>query len=154
LQLRELEACVTATGTQDPPPPEWLLIRDARLLLNAGHVRRAVFDAGTAAELAMTALIDKYLGEADTQEAVRKAIAGGFSNLGAKNALLKILLPGLLPERVQPDLIEKRNTAGHGGGQITVEEAMRAIEIATEIIESAHPLDRLLPIQISEESAG
>lgn len=144
LQLRELEACVTTTGTQDPPPAEWLLIRDARLLLNAGHIRRAVLDAGTAAELAMTTLVDSYLDGANAQEPLREAIAGAFSNLGAKSALLKTLRPGLLPQRVQPDLIDKRNAASHGGDQITFEEARSAIEVATKIVEAAHPLAGLL----------
>jgi hypothetical protein len=49
LELHDLEGCVTATGNQDPPPAEWLFIRDARSLLNAGENRRAVLDAGTAA---------------------------------------------------------------------------------------------------------
>jgi hypothetical protein len=77
-----------------------------------------------------------------------------LGNLGAKNALLKILLPGLLPERVQPDLIEKRNTASHGGDQITFEEARTAVETATKIVESAHPLASLLPAQTLGDPAG
>ena len=58
---RTLLACtrLAANGTQ--PPDEWLFIRDARSLVNARQYRRAVIDAGTAAELAMTALIDPTL---------------------------------------------------------------------------------------------
>jgi hypothetical protein len=146
LQLSEIEACVTATGNQDPHP-EWLFIRDARSLLRAGQARRAVLDAGTAAELAMTALIDDYLDEVNTEQPLRTALAGGFGNLGAKKALLHVLRPGLLPGQVQPDLIEKRNTASHGYGDITLAEAHTAVEIATEIVELAHPLADFLPTQ-------
>jgi hypothetical protein len=114
--------------------------------LNADQSRRAILDAGTAAELAMTTLIDKYLDHTNVaQEPVRQALARGYNNLGAKKELLKILRPGLLSTRVQPDLIDKRNTASHGDDQITFEQAQVAVEIATEIVESAHPLAGLLP---------
>ena len=152
LQLSDLEACITATGNQDPPPAEWLLIRDARSLLRAGQARRAILDAGTAAELAMTTLIDKHLDDTNADAGVRKGIVKGYRNLGAKKSLLALLRPGLLSDRVQPDLIDKRDTAihgrskaGHGWDKVTFDQAQTAVEIATEIVESAHPLASLLP---------
>lgn len=152
LQLDLLEACVTTTGNQDPPPAEWLFIRDARALVNAGQIRRAVLDAGTAAELAMTTLVDQHLEEAHAEEALRRALTRGYNTLGAKRELLELLRPGLLPAGVQPDLINVRNTASHGrsrAGQrwdeITAEQGAKAVEIATTIVELAHPLASLLP---------
>lgn len=145
LSLEDMRRCVAVTGRQTPPA-EWILIRDARLLLNAGHIRRAVLDAGTAAELAMTALVDEYLADANALEPLRTAIAKGYNNLGAKHALFKLLRPGLLPQQTQPDLIDKRNTASHGGDQITVDEAIEAIQIATTIVDAAHSLDDLLGV--------
>jgi hypothetical protein len=50
---------------------------------------------------------------------------------------------------VQPDLIEKRNTASHGYGDLTLAEAQTAVEIATEIVELAHPLANFLPTHAS-----
>lgn len=153
LQLSQFEACVTAAGNQDPPP-EWLFIRDARSLLRAGQARRAILDAGTAAELAMTTLIDKHLDDTNADAGVRKGIVKGYRNLGAKKSLLALLRPGLLTDRVQPDLIDKRDTAihgrskaGHGWDEVTFDQAQTAVEIASEIVESAHPLANLLPIQ-------
>ena len=51
LDHRTLTGCMqlAANGTQ--PPDAWLFIRDARSLVNARQYRRAVLDAGTAAEL-------------------------------------------------------------------------------------------------------
>jgi len=102
----------------------------------------------------MTTLIDKYLDDTNADEAVRKAMTRGYGNLGAKKELLGILRPGLLPTRVQTDLVDKRNTAshgrskaGHGWDEITFEQAQTAVEIATEIVESAHPLVSLLRTQ-------
>lgn len=151
LQLADIQKCVAAAGDQSPPA-EWLFIRDARSLLGAGQARRAILDAGTAAELAMTALIDQYLDDtAVTDEAVRAAF-GRFNNLVAKQEVLKLLRRGLLPERTRPDLIDVRNTAIHGRGaagrgwdEVTLEQAEKALEIATEIVEAAHPLTSLLP---------
>lgn len=155
LQLSELEACVTATGNHAVPPEDWRFIRDARSLLQAGQARRAVLDAGTAAELAMTALIDSYLDDANANEAMEDAFTRGWGNLGAKKELLKILRPDLLSEAVptvQADLIDLRNTASHGRSksgrrwdEITLEQAQTAVEIATAIVELAHPLRGLLP---------
>jgi hypothetical protein len=143
LQLHELEACVTAIG--DQPPAEWLFIRDARSHLNAFEFRRAVIDAATAAELAMTALIDKFLDDASVLEPVRKALARSSTNLGGKKEVLNLLWPGLLPSSVQNDLINKRNGASHRGEEYGDDETRAAIDIATAIVESAYPLASLLP---------
>lgn len=154
LVLSDLEECIAATSNQAVIPEDWLFIRDARSLLKAGQPRRAVLDAGTAAELAMTTLIDSYLDGADATEEMGDAFTRGWGNLGAKKELLKILQPGLLSgvPSVQTDLIDLRNTASHGrskGGrrwdQITLDQARAAVEIATKIVELAHPLANLLP---------
>ncbi len=153
LHLRDLQTCITAAGNQ-APPAEWLFIRDARSLLQAGQSRRAVLDAGTAAELAMTLLIDEYLDEKHADEAVGKAFVRGWANLGAKKELLSILRPGLMSgvPTVQADLIDLRNTASHGRSKagrrwedINFEQALTAVEIASAIVELAHPLASLLP---------
>jgi hypothetical protein len=51
-------------GNQDPPPAEWLFIRDARSLLNAGDFRRAVIDApalASASGVAIAARIARWM---------------------------------------------------------------------------------------------
>lgn len=145
LQLQELEACVTATGNQDPPPAEWLFIRDARSLVNAGQNRRAVIDAGTAAELAMTTLIDNYLVSAHTDEPVKKALLKRYTGLEGRSALLRRLRPGLLSDQLGRDLIELRNVATHGGQALTDTQAQTAVDMAMNIVEGAYPLTSLLP---------
>lgn len=80
LESSDLQACVTAAGDQ-APPAEWLFIRDARSLLGAGQNRRAMIDAGTAAEVAMTNLIDRYLAAEEIAEPVRKALAKRYTAL-------------------------------------------------------------------------
>jgi uncharacterized protein (UPF0264 family) len=121
------------------------------LLLNSGHVRRAVLDAGTAAEIAMNVLVGRCLDETNTEEAVKKAITDRCDSLGGMNDLLGSLKPDLLSPNVKSDLISKRNIAIHGRSrsgrrwdEITVDEAIKAIETAAAIVDAAHPLADLL----------
>lgn len=150
LGLADMKRCVNATGCQDPPA-EWSLIRDARLLLNAGQIRRAVLDIGTAAELAMTLLVDRHLDDTNTDEAVKKAITERYDSLGAMNDLLRSFKPELLSPNVQTDLIALRNIAIHGRNrsgkrwdQITIDEAIKAFHTAAAIVDAARPLADLL----------
>jgi hypothetical protein len=154
VSLEDLRRCVAVTGRQNPPA-EWLLIRDARLLLNAGHIRRAVLDAGTAAEIAMTLLVDRCLDDLNTDDAVKDAVTSRHDNLGRMAGLLRSLRSDLLPPDVESDLIPLRNIAIHGRNrsgnrrwdQITVDEAIKAFHIAAAIVDAAYPLDDLLASQ-------
>jgi hypothetical protein len=146
LEVEDLQACAAAAGN-GPPPLEWQLIRDARSLLNARQKRRAVIDAATAAELAMTLLIENYLDDANALEGVRTAITRSANNLGSKKRVLELLRPDLVDRRVQEDLINKRNGASHSGQEFTAEEVQAALDIATAVVESAYPLAGLLPTQ-------
>jgi hypothetical protein len=144
LELHDLQACVTATGNQGAPPVEWLFIRDARSLLNGGQSRRAVIDAATAAELAMTTLIDRYLATANTDEIVTTALVNRYRALEGRTDLLRRLRPGLLSNRLQHDLIDPRNDATHGGSSLTDAQAQTAVDLAVDIVEEAYPLADLL----------
>ncbi|BBZ28101.1 hypothetical protein MMAD_23960 [Mycolicibacterium madagascariense] len=143
LQLDELQSCATLAGEQ-APPAEWLLIRDARSLLGAGQNRRAIIDAGTAAELAMTALIDESLNDAGTDERVRKALTDRYGALEGRQKLLRLLSPDILSAQLQRDLIEPRNRATHAGREFTDAQAAAAVSMATSIVEAARPLAGLL----------
>ena len=145
LELHGLQACATATGNHGAPSTEWVFIRDARSLLNGGQHRRALIDAATAAEVAMATLIDKYFATADTDEIVRTALVDRYQALEGRTELLKRLRPGLLSNRLQRHLIEPRNDATHGGHSLTFEQAQTAVDMATDIVQEAHPLASLLP---------
>ncbi len=145
LELRDLEACVTAAGNQDPPPADWLFIRDARSLLNGRENRRAVIDAATAAELAMTTLIDQYLATSNTDEPVRTALVNRYKALEGRAALLRRLRSRFLSDQLQRDLIEPRNVATHRGNSLTDAQAQTAVDMAADIVEKAYPLASLLP---------
>lgn len=121
-------------------PLEWLLVRDARSLLNAGEYRRAVIDAGTAAELAITRLLDDKL--AGTPTEIREALLAKYRMLGQSSQLLR-KLGHELPQGFQQQLIEPRNAAAHSGLAPKRTEAKAAVLASAEIVEQAIPLQSL-----------
>lgn len=138
-----LQSCMTKASLLEHPPLEWTLIRDARALLDAEQTRRAVIDAGTAAELAITRLIDERL--ATTSEAVKDALLAKYRMLGQTSSLL-LKLGGQLPRGFQQALIEPRNIATHAGTPPCKEVADLAVAAATEVVEQALPLAMLVPL--------
>jgi HEPN domain-containing protein len=132
---------LTVTGRK--PPAEWLFIGDARSLMKTGDYRRAVIDAGTAAELAMTEILDQYL--ATTESDTRNALLSRSRTLEGRATLIKELNAGEIPTDFTPGLKNPRNRAAHGGEQPTRSVAQKAVEIAEEIVEQAHPILGLLP---------
>ena len=139
---RTLLACtrLAANGTQ--PPDEWLFIRDARSLVNARQYRRAVIDAGTAAELAMTALIDPTLTGMNLLQ--REKLFEKNRGLWELSNLMLQQNAGTRPDRLQPDLAEPRNQAAHDGAVLSEAKAIAAIAIAADLVEQLHPLANLL----------
>lgn len=138
-----MEACMTLTAFGDHPPDEWLFIGEARSLINTGDYRRAVIDAGTAAELAMTEILDQHF--ATTEENIRDAILSRSRTLEGRATLIKELKAAQIPTDFTSGLKTPRNRAAHGGELPTQETAVKAVRIAAEIVEQAHPILGLIP---------
>lgn len=160
LELKDLEACVTAAGNHGPPPVEWQLIRDARSHANTGdeftgreNFRRAVIDAAAAAELAIPALMQRYLHDASVLEPLRKALITGSDDLGGTKEVLNLLQPGLIRSQLQENLITKSNGASHLSNHYYWEEAEAAVDIATAVVKAAYPLAGYFQISSRPESA-
>lgn len=138
-----LTACITLTAEGQSPPDEWLFICDARALVKTGDYRRAVIDAGTAVELAVTELLDQYL--VSTDPTVRDNLLDKSRGLELRSDLAKKLGAATIPKTLRSNLINPRNKATHGGTPLTIDIANGAIEVAVEIVEQAHPLLGLVP---------
>jgi hypothetical protein len=138
-----LEACMRLAADGQPPPDMWLFIRDARALLDGGDYRRAVIDAGTAAELAMTEILDQDL--ATTDSVLRDALMDRSRTLGGRANLMKELRAGSVPKTFKDDLQEPRNKAAHGGVPQTPAGAIKALAVATNLVEQAEPSLGLIP---------
>lgn len=125
------------------PPPElaWLLLRDARALSAAGQHRRAVIDAATAAELAITRMVDALLEmiNAGQREALRKK----HQTLGSKIALLTKRGQPLAADLYE-QLVARRNDAVHEGRTIGSRHCDIAIAAAATVVELAYPLPAVL----------
>lgn len=138
-----LEACMELSASGDRPPDEWLFIAEARSLVNTGDYRRAVIDAGTAAELAMTEILDQYF--ATTETALRDAVLSRSRTLEGRATVIKELKAATIPSDFTTGLKNPRNRAAHGGEQSTRDTAVKAIRVAAEIVEQAHPILSLVP---------
>jgi len=105
-----LRECVSRSA--EGPSLAWTLVRDARSLHEVGQYRRAVIDVATAAELAVTKMLDIRLDKVEEQ--VRTALLKAHTMLGRKKAVLSALgCP--LPVNLQIDLVNQRNEAVHDG---------------------------------------
>ncbi|MFE4501701.1 hypothetical protein ACFRFQ_17755 [Rhodococcus sp. NPDC056743] len=152
LDAESFQKCLDLTAAGCEPPFEWMLIRDARSLIQAEHHRRAVIDAGTAAELALTRYIDDKMRTAAESEK-RRHLLGKISTpslkldevLLAQHQTLKgrselfEKLGGKLPIQFLDGLVFLRNSCAHSGTQPTETNAWQAVEIATEVVETVLP---------------
>lgn len=142
LDHRTLSACMALTARGIQPPDEWLFIRDARSQITARQYRRAVIDAGTAAELAMTALIDRTLTNMNFLER-EKLFETHRSLLKLSNLMLE-REAGTRPDRLQQDLAEPRNKAAHEGAMLDEAQAVAAVAAAVALVAQLHPLNGYL----------
>jgi hypothetical protein len=145
LDKQQLQAAMDLAASGTPPQAEWLFIRDARSLLNAGEFRRAVIDACTAAELSVTALIDRKFDMDGMNQADRDQRFRDHHGLSKLIRLNNSLGASPLPRRLQQDVAEPRNNAAHQGAMSSDAEARAAILKAAEVVEIAHPLWSLAP---------
>jgi hypothetical protein len=125
------------------PPTERLLLHDARMGLRRRHPRRAVLDAGTAAEIALTRLLDQQL--RSLPPAGADVIRDQGRELGRLVRTVRRLgVP--LPDYLQDKLVRPRNEAIHAGQNIDIETARSMVNLAGELVEQARPLNELLDL--------
>jgi hypothetical protein len=136
----ELQSCITHAEHLGPPPPEWLIIRDARSLCAGHDFRRAILDAGLAAELAVTELIRTHLANNGHTPASIDHILEQNRMLGKRCAYWINQCSGALPTDYQTKLVDRRNDATHAGHSFPEGEVREAITIAADIVEQLRPL--------------
>lgn len=124
-----------------PPELAWLLLRDARALSAVGQHRRAVIDAATAAELAITQMMDTLLESLGAEEC--EALRKKHQTLGGKIKLVERRIRPL-PADLYENLVARRNDAVHEGRAIGAGHGDLAIEAAATVVELAYPLPAVL----------
>jgi hypothetical protein len=142
LRARTFQAILNSAEAHESPPSMHLLLRNARHARWEGQTRQTVLDAATAAELALTELLDDRLSDApaDVVEIVRRGTQG---LLRLRNALVN-LGENRLPNSMQRGLIEVRNSAIHRGEEPSDAEAGTALTLATDLVELVAPRRGLL----------
>jgi hypothetical protein len=142
MSVKDFQHCLDLASNDARPTDAWLFIRDARSLKSGHDYRRAVLDAGVAAELAVTTLIRRNLASQGIDEEVIEAQLQQRSHrtLGGRCSYWENRCGGQLPNEYRPRLIDTRNAATHEGLTVTRPAAEAAITAATEIVEHAHPL--------------
>jgi HEPN domain-containing protein len=116
--------------------PEHQLLTRARAALRRGRYRAAVLDAATAAELALTRVLDEGL--APLQEPLRRALIAQPPTLGRLCRLAGKIVP--LPQNLQDDLVKPRNGAMHRNEIPSSNEARVAVAVAKQIVLLVEPL--------------
>jgi hypothetical protein len=134
--------CLDLATTNQQPADAWLFIRDARSLRSGYDHRRAVLDAGVAAELAVTTLIRRHLTSrnVDETEIESELEQRQHRTLGGRCAYWVTRCGGDLPDDYRSRLIVTRNAATHEGLSVSCQQADEAITVASEIVAHAHPL--------------
>ena len=132
-----LQGCLSAVARGQLPPPERLHLTDARSLHNDGQWRRAVIDAATAAEVAITSWLDNRLSTAEPD--VKAALLGTPLTLGRLHRLYT-RLGGVLPGDFDKLVVKPRNDAAHRGMSLTREESAAAIESTATLLDATSPL--------------
>lgn len=136
----ELQSCMTHAENHGTPPQEWLIIRDARSLCAGHDFRRAILDAGLAAELAVTQLITKHLGNTGHTPSSIEAALRKNRMLGRRCAYWIEECGGTLPADYETKLIDRRNDATHAGHSFPEPDVREAIAVATDIVALMRPL--------------
>jgi len=122
-----------ASDRRSVPQCHRLLI-DARAWVRRNEQRRAVIDAGTAAELALNRLFDEKL--EPLEEGLRSAIKGEHRTLGRLIEVTADLLP--IQREDLKHLVETRNGAVHRNKPVC--DAPRAVATAAAIAQFIEPV--------------
>ncbi len=107
--------------------------------------RRAVIDAATAAEMALRWAVSGHLQQKgwslhDIDRTIR--LANGLDELFSRyTILIPTIKLGVSPNEVRAGLAHIRNSAAHQGQIPSSSKAIRAVEIAHELVNAAHPMN-------------
>jgi hypothetical protein len=118
------------------PPLAWVLLRDARSLMNAAQYRRAVIDAATASDLAVLTARHR----APDQEPHRPNTNPGQEYDARTEACAAHEARFTTATIVYDKLVSKRNVAVHEGAVIGKKDCSPAIREAVLVVEEAFPL--------------
>lgn len=140
IDAAQLQWCIDTAEACGAPSAEWLLVRDAQSLCAGQDYRRAVLDAGLAAELAVTQLIRTHLANRGATEQQITLLLEKTRMLGPRCRFWQESCAGSLPTGYKVRLLDRRNRATHSGAGFSEADVRDVIAVATDIVAQAIPL--------------
>jgi len=133
-------------------PSDHRFLMQAIMSLAETDYRRAAIDAGTASEVALSSAISEQLQIKEVpQEFIEQLIlrVNGIEGLFSEYLALGNPAPVLRNKEISraaliAQLASVRNRSAHAGTTPSVEEAIRAVELAHSIVTTAHPFERVI----------
>ncbi len=132
LDAAALQQVFGLAGALIRPPLAWTLTRDASRRMWAGDYRRAVLDAGTAAEVALYEALPRHNHKVGPKETL-----GPLVKKATK-------VPALHQREAEAHLVSVRNAVAHKGWTPTQRQAEAALTLSAAIVEKALPRSELL----------
>jgi serine/threonine protein kinase len=128
-------------------PPDHRFLMQAIMALAEADYRRAVIDAGTASEVALSSALSELLqAKGVPQEFIDHLVlrANGIEGLFTEYLLLGRPAPVSRNKEISrgalmAELAGVRNKSAHAGTVPSAEEAIRAVELAHSIVTTSHP---------------
>jgi hypothetical protein len=141
----QLRTCMYL-GAKEPQASDRMAVDSGRAVARLRRpVSTAVLDAGTAAELALTAMLEPHI--YPSGDAIREALFDRYRTLGDLKKLALKLIREKVPEGLEEDLIAPRNLAVHKADKpVTRQTAKKAILKAIEVVSTAHPIPDVLGV--------
>jgi hypothetical protein len=140
--LAQIVRAFYLAGRNVSVPLEHQLLVDARTHHWAGDYRRAVIDAGTAAEVALATTINEDLRHHHVAASFQELAIRGANGVVGLVDLYQSMghTPTMSRGRVADRLARRRNDAAHAGVKPSSTEASNAIAVADAIVHDARPL--------------
>lgn len=124
------------------PPIPSVYLRNALACLMRQDTRMAVLNSATAAEIALSEMLDaKLLG---LPASIATIVVNATQGLSRLSSTLSKRFDVELPAGINQKLGQPRNRAIHSGEDLSFQTAAEAFEIAAAIVETAHPMEDLL----------
>ena len=133
---------VADTNAEHAVPHEHLFLRDARAAFRREDYRKAVIDAATAAEVALSKVIRQRLTGAGRDAKAIEQIFKKTSGVVELDELYSVLddPPPISRERLMNQVAEKRNEAAHAGISPTPDLARQSIATVSELLDAVTPV--------------
>lgn len=150
LTVRQWTLAARLADQREPLPLAHVLLRDARVAQHHDDGRRAVIDAATASEVALSTWLREHVSTSlDTDHARqfmrRRERGGGLMELYDFRVAVGGPVAGMSAELVSDRLAWLRNAVAHAGERPDRERVSAAIDVATALVDELAPLPREVP---------